>query len=722
MLDQIARFACVALWLWGIACQVSAQSWPSLPVVDSPVELPGQEWPHRKGDRTIRVLVHYPQGTLDSVNPQTGVMLSLHNWGGENCVGTADPKQLATRLNVISLCVNYLQSGRQASILDPEPYDFGYLQGMDAIRALWFVCSSLEQLRKPFDDARIFGTGGSGGGNVALMANKLAPRTFACIIDMCGMNKLSHDVAFNLPGSSPLNARWSRNPVDHNFLSMDDQEIRFVGNLPHLHIMKRLDSHCKVIVVHGVEDSTCPVADAREMVDNFHEAKLDIEARWITPKDLDGKTFTSAGHALGNRTEIVFQVAAQYLLNGTSSSLRRIGRPDWHYRDEVVYPTSNGRFVVSYRDGFPVGRFEREPIAPSYRDHQDLTYWIDSVGREQPLKTAEDWSQRRAHVLKNMQSVMGRLPGATMRVPLAAKTIEESQRAGILFRKIEFQSDPENRLRAWILIPIDSTIRQLRDSQSGRLPAVLCLHQTTAAGKDEVVGIAGAPTMHYALELARRGYVTMSPDYPSLGENKIDFAAVGIVAPSVFPEPVGTVPNSLAYQSGTMKAIWDNMRAIDFLETVNEVDPQRIGVIGHSLGGHNAIFTAAFEPRLRVVVSSCGFSSMSKDDLPSWTGPRYMPRIQSVFHSSIRELPFDFHEIVACLAPRPFLAVAARQDSDFDIDGVVDVMAASKHVYGILGYSDNLQSDYPDCPHDFPQQSRAKAYDFLDLHLTAKGS
>ena len=64
-----------------------------------------------------------------------------------------------------------------------------------------------------------------------------------------------------------------------------------------------------------------------------------------------------------------------------------------------------------------------------------------------------------------------------------------------------------------------------------------------------------------------------------------------------------------AYESGTMKGIWNHIRAVDLLESLPEVDPDRIGVIGHSLGGHNALFVAAFDQRIRAVVSSCGFNA-----------------------------------------------------------------------------------------------------------------
>jgi dipeptidyl aminopeptidase/acylaminoacyl peptidase len=166
-----------------------------------------------------------------------------------------------------------------------------------------------------------------------------------------------------------------------------------------------------------------------------------------------------------------------------------------------------------------------------------------------------------------------------------------------------------------------------------------------------------------------------------------------------------------------MKAVWDNLRAADLITSLHEVDGERIGVIGHSLGGHNALFTAAFDRRLKVVVSSCGFTSFLKDDMPSWTGPRYMPRIKSQFENDARQMPFDFSEVVASLAPRPFLAVAATKDDDFDVSGVRDVIQSAGSIYELLGKRDHLHAIYPESKHDFPEQARKQAYEFLDTHL-----
>lgn len=342
------------LFLAALAINSAAADWPELPETNGNVVIPAQEWPQKPGPRTVEISIHYPGGKLENVGADTGLMLNLHNWGGTFCGGTANPNVLAERLDVVAICVNYLQSGRKASIEDPEPYDCGYLQALDSLRALWFVFNSLTKHEKPFASDRIFATGGSGGGNVTLMANKLAPRTFTVVVPMCGMPKLSDDIAFNLPGGTGLNARWSRDPASPNYLSPAGQEIRFIGHPEHSKVMKELGNATQIVVVHGRDDRTCPFEDAEEMIENLAAAKLNVRAHFVGKDDLDGKIFTSSAHALGNRTEIPFAAAGEVL-----RAARRGYPSDFELRDEKVrFPATNGTFVISYKDGYPIGRFE----------------------------------------------------------------------------------------------------------------------------------------------------------------------------------------------------------------------------------------------------------------------------------------------------------------------------------------------------------------------------
>lgn len=337
---------------------------------------------------------------------------------------------------------------------------------------------------------------------------------------------------------------------------------------------------------------------------------------------------------------------------------------------------------------------------PAYTEHQDLSYYLKSNGEKAEIKTPADWQQRREHILAGMQIVMGPLPKPEKPVALGMQQLEEQRFDGYVRKLISYHTDSaEREVRAFLFIP--------NVAAGAKLPAMLCLHQTTGIGKGEPAGLGGNPNQHYALHLAQRGYVTLAPDYPSFGDYKYDF------------------PKEHGYISGTMKAVYENMRSVDLLQSLPIVDPERIGVIGHSLGGHNSMFTAAFDTRLKVIVSNCGFTRFHKyygGKLKGWTSARYMPLINDRYENNPDKVPFDFPEIVAAFAPRPFLASSPTGDSNFEVSGVRDTITAAKPIYKLLGHEEHLQANYPECAHDFPAEVREVAYRFIDRHLKGASS
>jgi dienelactone hydrolase len=322
----------------------------------------------------------------------------------------------------------------------------------------------------------------------------------------------------------------------------------------------------------------------------------------------------------------------------------------------------------------------------------NLLEFISADGAVKTVRTANDWNIRRAAILRAMQSVMGPLPGDSKRVPLDVKVEEETDCGGYLRRLLTYTSEPGSRVPAYLLVP-KGTLNSDR-----KFPAVLTLHQTHAAGQKVVVGLGNSPNDEYGVELVRRGYVCIAPPYPLLANYAPDLKKLG-------------------YESGTMKAIWDNIRALDLLETLPFVKRGHFGAIGHSLGGHNSIYTAAFDERIKVIVSSCGFDSYRdyKDgDITGWTSERYMPKLRQFAPD---KYPFDFHEIIGVLAPRAVFVNAPLGDSNFKWQSVDAVAASARKVFELYGLPEKLHVEHPGCTHSFPKQMRDKAYAVLDAEL-----
>lgn len=318
-------------------------------------EFIAQEWPIAPGERRVKMHVEEPPG---GINANTGLMLVLHNWGG---VYDAPEylqwsRTFAARYNVIAISVNYLQSGPNWSEL--PPYDHGYLQAMDCLRALHAVWSQLRDKGVAFSEHRVYAMGGSGGGNVTQMVMKLAPHTFACGIDICGMPGLIDAIAYGTGEGTTLNAGYSRDPASAAYLSPDMQEIRDFGHPEHCRLLKAANPDLKIVIVHGLDDASCPVVPKIEQYRNLVAAGLEVDAHFLTPLDVDGVAVKGTGHAVGDREQVVIKYADEYLREDGRFAKATSGPSDFTRGSEVTYPTTNGQYVISY-DGPPVIRFER---------------------------------------------------------------------------------------------------------------------------------------------------------------------------------------------------------------------------------------------------------------------------------------------------------------------------------------------------------------------------
>lgn len=349
-----------------------------------------------------------------------------------------------------------------------------------------------------------------------------------------------------------------------------------------------------------------------------------------------------------------------------------------------------------------------------HRNSGLLTY-TDVQGEIQPVKSLYDWQVKRAQILDSLQAALGPLPEDPLRPPFVSDLPElppfDTRIKDSLETRfytcydIEFTVAASEKVSAYLYIP--------QKKHRHPFPAVIALHETDEGGKKSVDAQGYYLNMGYGKELAERGYVVIAPDYPSFGDQKdYDF-------------------HRDRYDSGMMKSIFNNIRCVDFLQSRKDVDPERIGIIGHSLGGHGAMFTAAFETRIKVVVSSCGWTLFDFDNrkeeedyirlyggrLGDWATDRYMPLLQTRYHLDSGKIPFDFDEVIAAIAPRPFFTSSPRKDRDFDVSGVQVGIANGYSVYRFLNAEKDLQAIFPDSKHDFPPFARQEAYSFLDKYL-----
>ncbi|HEY7210254.1 MAG TPA: prolyl oligopeptidase family serine peptidase [Bryobacteraceae bacterium] len=331
-------------------------------------------------------------------------------------------------------------------------------------------------------------------------------------------------------------------------------------------------------------------------------------------------------------------------------------------------------------------------------------------------KAQADWPQRRNAFQQAMAPFLGTAP--TTKAPLLSEVLEEHRGNGFLRRKVRYQSAAGEWIPAFLLIP---------DNRRGRIPAVLCPHQTTQAGKNSPAGLADVPEQHTALWLARRGYVTLTWDALCFGErHKRESGHYGDAIPFY---------QRHANWSLLSKMIWDLSRSIDYLETLDFVDAKRIGCVGHSHGGITTLFGMALDPRIAAGASNCGFDTFRIDGntfrwshatallprLGFYISSRYltMEFYRAVPDSEVIRTPFDMHQMLSLIAPRPLILTASDDDFVFPNGGwsTRQSLARLSRLYRLLGAEERLFGYYFRGGHSFPEDASSRAYAWLDRWL-----
>jgi hypothetical protein len=319
------------------------------------------------------------------------------------------------------------------------------------------------------------------------------------------------------------------------------------------------------------------------------------------------------------------------------------------------------------------------------------------------VTSEEQWNQKRESIRRTWLDYIGE--PAERSSPsyevMSTTTFEDHTRL-----HIRYLTANDDEVTALLLLPNE----ELRNAQPNRrLPAIMALHPTSSNGKEDVATAEGRDNRRYGLELVQRGYVVLAPDTITAGER---ITTKAFHTADFYERNPGW--------TAVGKMLVDHLYGVDLLCSLTQVDPSRIGAIGHSLGGYNSFFLAGLDSRIGAYVSCCGFCTFTGDPTPERWGKRdwfsHIPRLSEDLDKG--EVPFEYHEIAALAAPIPAFFYSGQQDSIFPnwrsySEGMEDLF----RLYQFLEVETSFRYVLTNGAHDFPSDVREMAYQFLDRHL-----
>ncbi|MBI3876955.1 MAG: alpha/beta fold hydrolase, partial [Verrucomicrobia bacterium] len=168
------------------------------------------------------------------------------------------------------------------------------------------------------------------------------------------------------------------------------------------------------------------------------------------------------------------------------------------------------------------------------------------------------------------------------------------------------------------------------------------------------------------------------------------------------------------------KTVADTRAAVDALLKQDFIDPQRIWLVGYDTGAKAALHAAALDDRIAGVVSVAGFTPMRLDTADNGTGglARHsewlplQPRLGAWVGNEPR-VPYDYHELIAMIAPRPVLVVAPTLDLQANNADVRACVAESRKVFELFGAAEKLQLFEPEEFNRFSPELQKEVYERL---------
>lgn len=295
---------------------------------------------------------------------------------------------------------------------------------------------------------------------------------------------------------------------------------------------------------------------------------------------------------------------------------------------------------------------------------------------------------------------------------LAPRVETEESLDGITRSLIRLQLDENEWVEAYLLKP--------HVSGREKLPAMLAIHQhggDFTLGKSEPAGLSTNATFHYGIDLAKRGFVVLCPDLLGFEER----------TPPEWKRKEGSAPDGFWYerfeamrfllQGSTLQAKYlaELSRALDYLSSLDFVDSARIGVIGHSMGGQEAVWLSWYDKRVAACACSCGIALLSAilRDQINHNMALYVPGMLEIG---------DIDLLTRAIAPRPLFISYGARDPIFPVDSVRQIVEVTEGHYAEMGAAERFQSlEFPG-EHGFPEHVKERMYGFLRRALQAEAT
>jgi cephalosporin-C deacetylase-like acetyl esterase len=311
------------------------------------------------------------------------------------------------------------------------------------------------------------------------------------------------------------------------------------------------------------------------------------------------------------------------------------------------------------------------------------------------VRTKDELSGLQQKVRRVMRTGIGAFPERT---PLNPAQTGEISHDDYVIEKIIFESRPEYYVTANLYRPKSTATRRAAVVQS-------CGHYEE--------GKAAADYQRACIGLAKKGFIALIFDPMGQGE-RLMFHKPGEKRPgATFEHSLAGRPTLLVGRTLAHYRIWDAMRAFDYLETRPDVDPTRMGMLGHSGGGMLTLLTTPLEPRIRAAMSCCAVTSFyHKTKALLMADPEQI--LPAIYPKGV-----DHPEMIATVAPRAFLIGAVLRDF-VPLDGTRRTYDETKRIYEMLGQPERFQKVESDNEHMLDQNLREACYGWMMKHLTGE--